>query len=107
MAVDARKIASRGVAVALLGVAGYYAIFGGEYSALDLRRLAVQQEVEAQRLADTRQQVDSLQAVIGLLEDDPATIEAVARERFGMVREGEILYRFVEVTPDTEEPASP
>jgi hypothetical protein len=33
----------------------------------------------------------------GKLESDDAAIERIARERFGMIREGEILYRFVPV----------
>ena len=106
MAVDSRKLARRGIATVLLGIAGYYAVWAGEYSAFDLRRLAVQQEVESNRLADTRLQVDSLKALVESLESDPAVIEAVARERFGMVKENELLYRFVEVAPDTE-PVSP
>jgi cell division protein FtsB len=42
-------------------------------------------------------EVDSLSALVERLEDDRSTIEAVARERFGMIREGEVLYRFVDV----------
>ena len=106
MAVDSRKLARRSIATVLLGIAGYYAIWAGEYSAFDLRRLAIQQEVEATRLADTRLQVDSLKALVESLESDPVAIEAVARERFGMVKENELLYRFVEIDPETE-PAAP
>ena len=107
MAVDSKKLARRGLAAVLVGIGGYYAIFAGEYSMLDLRRLRVQQEVEAQRLADTRVQVDSLRTLVEGLENDPAMIEAVARERFGMVRDGELLYRFVEIDPSAEAPAGP
>jgi cell division protein FtsB len=38
-------------------------------------------------------EIDSLTAWAAALESDSATQERVARERFGMIRNGEILYR--------------
>jgi cell division protein FtsB len=96
MAVKA-PIPTRVVALAFTAIAGYYAIWGGEYSLFDLYRLQERQESEAQRLATARAEVDSLRIVVQKLESDNATIEAVARERFGMIRKGELLYRFVDV----------
>ena len=87
------------LAAALGAVAVYYAVWGGEYSAFDLRRLGEEREQVAARVVETRAAVDSLRAHAALLEKDPATIERVARERFGMIRPGEVLYRFVEVAP--------
>jgi cell division protein FtsB len=81
----------------LLGIAVYYVLWGGEYSAFDLRSLENRQQEETVRLVQVRSEVDSLQALAERLENDPATIERVARERFGMIRGGEVLYRFVEV----------
>jgi cell division protein FtsB len=107
MAVEPKSLAKRVPAVILLGVAGYYALLGGEYSAIDLFRLSSRQNSEATQLAATRVEVDSLKTVIEQLEDDPATIEAVARERFGMVRDGDILYRFVDAEPTPADPAEP
>jgi cell division protein FtsB len=80
----------------LLGLAAYYALFGGEYSLFELRNarqevLAQQRELEALRL-----EVDSLRAWVDSLQSDSATLERLARERIGMVREGEVLYRLVE-----------
>jgi cell division protein FtsB len=95
----ARRLASRGVGALVFAVALYYAVWGGEYSAFDLRRLAERQTAEHHRAEATRLQVDSLRQLVERLEADPATIEAVARERFGMIRSGELLYRFVEVDP--------
>ena len=74
-----------------------YAALGGEYSALDLLRLKRDRRATEAELARTRREADSLRAQAGKLERDPATIERVARERFGMIREGETLYRFVPV----------
>jgi cell division protein FtsB len=83
----------------VLGIAGYYAVWGGEYSAFDLRRLGGMQAEEDVALVAAREEVDSLHARATRLEKDPATIERVARERFGMIRDGELLYRFVHVDP--------
>jgi cell division protein FtsB len=105
MAVDSKKVAGRVLGGAVLCVAAYYALWGGEYSTFDLARIAEQRTVESTRIAATETEVDSLNALIAKLEDDPATIEAVARERFGMIKEGELLYRFVE--PETGETADP
>jgi cell division protein FtsB len=92
-----RSIGRRLVGLGLVSVALYYAVWGGEYSLFDLRRIRQQQEAEVARIEGSRIQVDSLRELSTRLESDPATIEAVARERFGMIRQGEVLYRFVEV----------
>jgi cell division protein FtsB len=80
----------------LLGVALYYALFGGEYSVFELRRLSQRVVEEQARLDSLRLEVDSLEARADSLANDSATIERIARERYGMIRPGERLYRFVE-----------
>ncbi|MEX0912088.1 MAG: septum formation initiator family protein [Gemmatimonadota bacterium] len=107
MALEPRRVVARGVGLLVLGVAAYYAIWGGEYTLFDLGRLGEAQRVEAARLAEARAAADSLNALIDRLEDDPATIEAVAREQFGMIREGEVIYRFVDIEGDGQDPAAP
>ena len=90
---------------AILLAAVYYAFFGGEYSVFELRaaRQAVQEE--RAQLADLERQIDSLEAWRDSLLTDSATLERIARERFGMIRPGETLYRFTEpqdtVSPDS------
>ncbi|HEX2093156.1 MAG TPA: septum formation initiator family protein [Longimicrobiaceae bacterium] len=81
------------------GVAVYYGLWGGEYSAFDLRRLRRERAERAAQLAESRAAVDSLRAYASLLERDGTTLERVARERFGMIRDGEMLYRFFEIEP--------
>lgn len=81
---------------AILGLALYFAVFGGEHTHLELLEARNAIEEESQALADLHLKVDSLQARADSLETDPATLERVARERYGMIREGEILYRFAE-----------
>ncbi|MEX2000078.1 MAG: septum formation initiator family protein [Gemmatimonadales bacterium] len=72
---------------------------GGEYSTFDWRQL--KRDVQAETVAIERLTVamDSLRAVAVGLERDPAVQEQVARERFGMVRPGELLFR-VEPVPN-------
>jgi cell division protein FtsB len=80
----------------MLALAGYYALFGGEYSFFELRASRRAAEEEAAELAVRRRQIDSLQAWADSLRVDSATLDRIARERFGMIRPGEILYRFAE-----------
>lgn len=81
---------------ALLGLALYYALFGGDYSVFELRRARIEREREVVALAERRRQIDSLRAWADSLNVDSVTLERIARERFGMIREGEILYRYAE-----------
>ncbi len=91
------SVRRRLLAGAVLAVAGYYALWGGEYSAFHLVRLRQERAAAELHLAAVRAEADSLKALAALLENDDATIERVARERFGMIADGELLYRFVPV----------
>ena len=94
---DRRRRRVLRIALALiLGVALYYALFGGEYSVFELRGLSKRVAEEQARLDSLRIEVDSLEARADSLENDSATIERIARERYGMIKPGERLYRFVE-----------
>jgi cell division protein FtsB len=80
---------------ALIVVAVYFAVQGGEYSTKDLYVLS-RRSSNLQRQVDSLQrQVDSLGRYLKLVKSDSATMERIAREEFGMVRgDKEILYRF-------------
>jgi len=78
----------------LLLVAVYYAVFGGEYSVFELRHARESAQLERDTLALLQHRIDSLTAWADSLRSDPATLERIAREQFGMIREGETLYRF-------------
>jgi cell division protein FtsB len=82
---------------AVVCIATYYAVWGGEYSVWDVRRLRNEVEAESLRVVRSQAETDSIRTFARLLENDPGTIEKVARERFGMIREGETLVRFVDV----------
>lgn len=81
---------------ALLGLAIYYTVFGGEYSLLELRKAKREIVSQEQELRLLRRSVDSLTAWVDSLQNDSATLERLAREQFGMIRDGEILYRLAE-----------
>lgn len=87
----------------LLGLAVYYGVFGGEHSYWDLRRANSAIAAEAAELEELREEIDSLRARVDSLESSPAVLERIARERYGMIRDGEILYRFAEPPGDGEE----
>ena len=87
-------IASR-VALGAMAIAAIaFAVQGGEYGTSDLLS-------QRGRLAEQRAIVDSLEKRVAELaaykkavETDPVVQERIAREEFGMVKPGEVLYRF-------------
>jgi len=81
-------------AAALLGLA-WLAVFGGEYSVRDWWLLKAQVAAERDSLSALRMSLDSLEQVARALETDPRAQERAAREQFGMIRPGEIIYRLV------------
>ncbi|MBT8488570.1 MAG: septum formation initiator family protein, partial [Gemmatimonadetes bacterium] len=86
----------------LLIAAIYYAVFGGEYSVFELREARAALEVERVALIRVEEQIGSLAAWADSLENDPTTLERIAREDFGMIRDGETLYRFADAGPVAE-----
>ena len=78
----------------LLGVAGYFAVFGGEYSWLQLRRLERERQAQEKAVQATRREVKALRARADSLERDSLAVERLAREKYGLIRNGERLYRF-------------
>ncbi len=83
----------------LVLIALYYAVFGGQYSAFDLRAARASAQVEQARLTELQAEIESMRARADSLQTDDATIERIAREEFGMIRDGETLYRFAESDP--------
>ncbi len=72
-----------------------FALEGGEYGTVDLLRLRGQIRREQDSIARLRVEVDSLAQVQKALATDPRTQEKAARELYGMIRPGEILYQVV------------
>ena len=91
----ARRWARRATLAAVWSVAAYYLLFGGEYSWSDLRGLEHDRDVAQVRLDSLRSAADSVALRADSLASDPFAIERTARERYGFLRKGEHLYRFV------------
>jgi cell division protein FtsB len=71
------------------------AAWGGEYSTADWLTMRRQLADERDKVVALRAEVDSLAKAAKDLETNPAVQERVAREQFGMIRDGELLYRVV------------
>lgn len=95
------KIPSPRAVLSTLAVCGalFYAAWGGEYSAWDLWQLERRQQEEIAAAAQIRAQTADLRQTVERLKTDPIALERVARERFGMIRPGEVLFRFVAPEP--------
>jgi cell division protein FtsB len=89
--VSRARIAGLAGAVVLLALA----VWGGEYSTGDWLTMRRQLADERDNVAALEVEVDSLAKAAKDLETNAAVQERVAREEFGMIRDGEILYRVV------------
>jgi cell division protein FtsB len=88
---------------ALIAVALFSAVQGGEYSTRDLYVLHSRTSVVTRQVDSLQRQVDSLGRFLKLVKSDSATQERIAREEFGMVRgDKEILYRFGEAPTNAD-----
>lgn len=85
------QLAGLAGALTLVGTA----IFAGEYSTFDWLKLHRQLAAEQDSVRTLRVYLDSLARETRALETDPATQERVAREKYGMIRDGEIIYQIV------------
>lgn len=86
-----RGIAGLAGALVLVSVA----VFAGEYSTIDWLNVRTQLADQREAVLELRAELDSLARIARALETDPAAQERAAREGFGMIRDGEILYRIV------------
>jgi cell division protein FtsB len=89
--VKRRGIAGLAGALVLVSVA----VFAGEYSTIDWLNVRTQLADQREAVTELRAELDSLARIARALETDPAAQERAAREGFGMIRDGEILYRIV------------
>jgi len=79
---------------AVLGLVAF-ALLGGEYSTFDWLTLRRQVAAERAAVRGLAAEVDSLERMLRQFESSAAEQERVAREDFGMIRDGEILYRLI------------
>lgn len=85
------RVAGIAAGVGLLALA----VWGGEYGTADWITIRRQLADERARVVVLRVEIDSLGKLATDLENNPAIQERVAREQFGMIRDGEVLYRVV------------
>ena len=81
---------------AVLLAAAFFAVQGGEYGTTDLFSQRARRATLAVVVDSLREEVDSLRRYRDAIARDPAVQERIAREEFGMIRSGELLYRFAE-----------
>jgi cell division protein FtsB len=80
-----------------------------QHSVLNLYKFGQERDQLKQELAAAEAKRDSLKKQIGLLQSDDFTMEKLAREKMGLAREGEIIYRYEDAAPEDlgESPLNP
>ena len=68
-------------------------VMGGEHSLIDARRADSELERMKSELLAAQARNDSLALRIDSLLHDDGALERLARERYGLIRDGEYLYR--------------
>ena len=97
---------ARLIGIAAAVVLAALAFQAGEYGVLDWLTLRSQLAEERRAVRELERQLDSLHRLAHTLETDPVAQERAAREQFGMIRKGELLYRLVpKVEPGSEDGA--
>jgi len=96
----------------LAGIAGAVVLAGlafqaGEYGTVDWLKLRGQLIQERRAVRGLEVELDSLARLARALETDPAAQERAAREQFGMIRKGELLYRLVPKVDAASEDSGP
>jgi cell division protein FtsB len=87
-----RREPRRAAIVAAGIIAGFYVLLNNKGVITRLQLEAERREI-AERVQAAEQETKELQAQLKALEGDKKTIEKIARERHGMAREGETVYR--------------
>ena len=83
----------RVIGIGALVVGLIFAVQGGEYSTRAWLKLRAQVADEQAAVDSLTRAVDSLEALAKAIESDPGTQERIARESFGLIRDGEYLIR--------------
>lgn len=85
---------------AAFGIGGlavaYFAIEGGEWGTVALLRQRAHSRALTDSVAALARLADSLERYKQRVQTDPATQERIAREQFGYVRKGEVVYKVVD-----------
>ena len=85
-----------GFAIILLG------FFWGYFPAISrYRELRIQEETIDQEIAQLDAKIQDLQAEKEQLTEDPEYLEKIIRDELGLVKPGEIVYKFVKEPPES------
>ena len=79
----------------LLLFVAIYIIIGGEAGVISIRASQKEKKNLELEIKGLNRQYEQLEKEKGLLEGDLGYMEKIARERLGMIKENEILFRFV------------
>ncbi len=82
---------ARWISLAALLLAALFALERGQFSEANYLRLRSQERDAEAQLVQLRHSVDSLRAFRDSLANNPMVQERVARERWGMLRPGELV----------------
>jgi cell division protein FtsB len=91
MAVSPRR-RIKGLLLLVFLIAAAYEFVGGDYGIYRIRNQKRQIELLRAEVQKMRADNEALRRHVALLESDPATIEKIARERYGMAKPGETVY---------------
>ena len=69
-------------------------------------RLKHQEERLGQDIADLKSRIADLQKEVNLIKTDTLHLEQVLRKEMGLVKPGEVVYKFVEQAPVESDPES-
>ncbi|MBI3792631.1 MAG: septum formation initiator family protein [Gemmatimonadetes bacterium] len=98
----------RAVTGAAVGAVLYFAVEGGEWGTVALMRQRAHAAARADTVTRLGRTVDSLETYRKQVLTDPATQERIAREQFGYVKKGELVYKLVgPATRDSARPPAP
>lgn len=89
-----------GLGVPALGVL-VFTLFFGERGLVRFMAMADHQDQLKEDIAALKAGNSTLRSEIERLRTDPETIEGIARERLGMGRRGEVVYRFDPRAPES------
>jgi cell division protein FtsB len=84
------------IAISVAAVAVLAVLTFGDRGFLDVYRLYSMEAARAKELAKAQSEIDSLKAEIERLKNDTAYIERIAREKLGMAKKDEVIFKFVE-----------
>ena len=98
-----RVLSPRLLLAGVLALAVYFIVLGGDYSLFEARQAEGRLDARQAEIRDVRHEIDSMRARIDSLRHSDEALERFAREHYGLIRDGEYLYRI----SDPEEDGTP